>query len=65
MRIAYSQNRLLISPSYANAFAADAGNDSLAEAQRILNLEAREAYTFVRSSQTDESIRQLAQYVAR
>ena len=59
MRIAYSQNTLLISPSYSNAFAADAGNDSLAEAQRILNLEAREACTFGRSSQTDESIRQL------
>jgi hypothetical protein len=41
-----------------------AGNDSLVEARWILNLEAGEANTFERSSQTDESIRQLAQYVA-
>ena len=64
MRIAYSQNTLLFSPSYSNAFAADAGNDSLVGARRILNLEAGEAHTSERSSQTDESISQLAQYVA-
>jgi hypothetical protein len=59
MRSACSHNTSLISPSYSNAFAADAGNGGLGEARRILNLEAGETHTFERSSQTDESIRHL------
>jgi hypothetical protein len=56
MRIDYSQDRSFISHSHSNAFAADAGNDGLVEARRILHLQAGETHTFERSSQTDGSI---------
>jgi hypothetical protein len=44
MRSGYSHNTLLLSQSYSNAFAADAGNGGLVDARRILNPEAGEAH---------------------